>query len=104
MYKEGDVRWLVSPGGRIQFDWERERLFVWFVDTLHPGGKSKPDQPRRVDLWVSSRAPSTDIMNRRGWILIAIGTVFALILAYYLQTIQWEEDKRRISAASAHLN
>ncbi|ORY26618.1 putative cytoplasm protein, partial [Naematelia encephala] len=49
-YQEGKVSWLVSPGGRLKFDFPNQRLFVWFVDAPpDPSSRPRKQSVRRID-------------------------------------------------------
>ena len=94
VYKEGQVEWLVSPGGRLQFDWERQRLWVWFVDVPSPTEKPRPDRVRRVDVWVPVKAKSMSDISILQWVLMVMGTALALALGWYVQSYQWERERK----------
>ncbi|CAD6570060.1 MAG: hypothetical protein TREMPRED_005575 [Tremellales sp. Tagirdzhanova-0007] len=94
-YKEGDIEWLASSGGRIQFDWERERVWVWFVDAPRPDEKPRPDRVRRFDIWVPSKVKSKQMTMPSFVAMASLVVVIGLAIAWYLQNLQWEMERKR---------
>jgi len=94
VYKENDIDWLLSPGGRMQFDWEGERAWVWFVDKWNPLAKPRLDRVRRVDLWVPSKAKSKQLSTTTLVSLIVPVASVILWIAWRLQQYQWERERR----------
>ncbi len=94
VFKEGAVDWMVSTGGRAQFDWERERMFVWFIDKYDPYAKATPERARRVDVWVPSKAKTKQTATPLAWVLTVVAIVMSLGLVYWAQMLQWKHETR----------
>ena len=94
LYKESDFEWVASSGGRIQLDWERERVWIWFVDVPRPYEKPRPDRIRRVDFWVSSKVKPKQTSTRSFATLTVLAAGVLLAIALGLQNWQWERDRQ----------
>ncbi|GMK54726.1 hypothetical protein CspeluHIS016_0113120 [Cutaneotrichosporon spelunceum] len=76
-YKEGQVKWFASSGGRMHFDWERQRLWVWFDDTDESINRGKA-VTRRVDLWVHDARDRAKPVEVLGLLIVVGGFCFFL--------------------------
>ena len=92
-YAGVDVECLVSSGGRIKFDRENSRAYVWFVDEANGDNARKVDMPRRVDIWVSHKNHDEDHFWRNLLIGIIV-VVLAALLAWREQHKQWAFEER----------
>jgi len=94
LYRERDFDWIASSGGRVIFDWERERVFVWFIDVQRPDERPRPDRVRRFDVWVPSKVKPKQLSKPLRGSLLIFGTLLALYIAWRLQAYQWEHDRQ----------
>lgn len=90
-FTKANTQWNVSSGGRIHFDWEHQRAFLWFVDI--PPERRVQDMVRRVDIWVPSRTRKDGITLVQG-IGMLVALLLGLALTYYVQLVEWDRDKR----------
>jgi hypothetical protein len=74
-YKEGQVKWFASAGGRVHFDWARQRLWVWFDDTDDFISRGK-EVTRRIDLWVLEAPEGTKPVEIIGLLVVLGATLF----------------------------
>lgn len=87
-----DVQYILSPGGVIKFDLDRQRAYVWWYDGYESLRRKTQQQPRRVDMWVKERnvTKTRDIMIPT----VAIGwLVLMIVAAWWAQQWQWSEEK-----------
>ncbi|KAK6906628.1 cytoplasmic protein [Kwoniella mangroviensis CBS 8886] len=99
VYSEGQVRFSLSLGGKIYFDWANHRCWVWFEESPHhkfidlgPRGTAE-HKVRRVDVWVPNKARS----SQKGWtisqiLLLILCLVFALLGIWWAQEIEWDKE------------
>ncbi|OCF33707.1 cytoplasmic protein [Kwoniella heveanensis BCC8398] len=96
VYQEGSFDWTVSIGGKVQFDYENERMWVWFEDSALPndfGPRGNGSvKNRRVDIWVPGK-------KRESWtqgkvVAFVLFFVLAFIGVWYAQHIEWEKERR----------
>lgn len=88
---EDKISFLITAGGRVQLDLENNRAFLWFVDS--PSDNTRPQRPRRIDIWVKERvANKKDIP---GWVgvLGALLIPIFLYIAWWAQNVQWQTEK-----------
>ncbi|KAL1410100.1 hypothetical protein Q8F55_004103 [Vanrija albida] len=81
VYKEGEVKWTLTRGGKGRFDFAAQRLYVWFddhVDTVY-NAKGK-EVHRRVDIWVK------DPVDQRGWGVILVMIFLAVVATFGLSS------------------
>lgn len=76
-YKEGAVKWFASAGGRVHFDYERQRLWVWFDDTDEFIARGKV-VTRRVDFWVLEARDKVKPAEVLGLLIVVGGFCFFL--------------------------
>lgn len=99
-YTESNTSWTVSPGGRVLFQWDKQRAWVWFADKI-PSTKSERealDRPRRFDVWV----PGKKAKSRGGWatsraaqvVLALVVLALGLAVTYWAQMAEWENERR----------
>ncbi|WWC65076.1 uncharacterized protein I303_107690 [Kwoniella dejecticola CBS 10117] len=97
VYTEKSVSFALSVGGKILFDWENQRCWVWFVDppnhkTLDYGPRGNDEiETRRIDIWVPSKAkqPSWSAAQILG---ILIFTIVALMGIWHAQEMEWNKE------------
>lgn len=87
------VRYQLSHGGKILFDLENDRAYIWFIDTAY-SSKGKVEQHRRVDIWVP------EISEREGdgkawwqWLLYLLVLAISLWAGRNLQIHQWRTER-----------
>jgi hypothetical protein len=90
-FTKANTQWNVSSGGRIHFDWENQRAFLWFVDI--PPERRVQDMVRRVDIWVPSRTRKDGVTLIQG-IGMVVALLLGLALTYHYQLIEWENERR----------
>lgn len=82
IYKEGEVKWTLTRGGKGKFDFEAQRLYVWFEDSVDTVYNAKGKEAhRRVDIWVK------DPVDERGW-----GVVLVLIFLTVVATFAFASE------------
>lgn len=86
------VRYQLSIGGRILFDLDNDRAYVWFIDSPAVA-RGRPQMTRRVDIW----SPEVSARARKGtplWQWIAYFLTFAFIAGagWQFQQMQWENE------------
>lgn len=84
-YKEGAVKWHASGGGRVQFDWARQRLFLWYDDSDEFVGRGK-QLTRRIDVWVREAPDTTNLAEVLGLTVVVGGFLFFLANEYVRYT------------------
>jgi hypothetical protein len=91
MFKSlSDIQYILSPGGVIKFDLDRQRAYVWWYDG-YESVRKRAQQPRRVDMWVKEK----NVTKKRDLMIpiAAIGwMVIMLYCAWWAQQWQWEEE------------
>jgi len=91
IYKQGKIEFMVSPGGRLQFDWERQRLFAWFSDTPGDSGRRVAEKTRRIDIWVPKGGKGSEGLH---WVWALLLVVIAVLVAWRLQVWQYDMERR----------
>jgi hypothetical protein len=91
VYTENNTQWTVSSGGQVIFDWDNHRVWMWFVDS--PAERREAEKVRRFDIWVPEKARKQGISTMQGTLLILALAVGALA-AYYVQMMEWENERR----------
>jgi hypothetical protein len=97
IYPSHATKYILSPGGRIYFDWPNQRAFIWFVDPDHSSDPrlaklSKSARTRRVDIWVGTKKVEVWKWWQVLAILVAVLAVVAGVTA--LQLADWEKERR----------
>ncbi|WWC98544.1 hypothetical protein V866_005436 [Kwoniella sp. B9012] len=99
VYSEGQVRFSLSLGGKIYFDWANHRCWVWFEESPHhnfidlgPRGTAE-HKVRRVDIWAPNKAKS----SQKGWtipqiLILILCLVFGLLGVWWAQEIEWNKE------------
>nr|ODN96011.1 cytoplasmic protein [Cryptococcus depauperatus CBS 7855] len=93
IYKPDEVEWTVTQGGKVIFDWDNQRAFIWFEDSAMVAHSAKEDmKSRRFDIYVPGKKVE------EGWTMWKIvSAILILILAiwagYKTQIMEWEKDK-----------
>jgi hypothetical protein len=94
-YKKGHTFFALSSGGRITLDYENQRAYVWFIDTVEED-RAAPNKLkiRRVDLWATDKIkdPAAWTASQIRWgVLFAI---FWVLLALWAQRneIWWDKQ------------
>jgi hypothetical protein len=94
MYRsQEEVAFQLTVGGRVRFDFEKGRAFIWFVDA--PSDNRRPLRPRRIDVWVKERvANKKDIP---GWLgaVAALAIPLFVWIAWWAQNRQWSMEKEQ---------
>lgn len=92
-YKPNHTYFALSSGGRIKLDYENQRAWVWFIDSVEED-RAMPNRIkiRRIDLWATDKIkdPSAWTGTQLKWgILFAI---FWVLLALWAQRneIMWD--------------
>ncbi|WVR08558.1 hypothetical protein IAU60_005613 [Kwoniella sp. DSM 27419] len=100
MYKEGQIYWTASIGGRVQFDWPNERMYVWFEDSAIPfdfGPRGDGEnRVRRVDIWVPNRKGKQGLSTRQV-VMVVVVFLLAALVAAYAQKVEWDKYERAFS-------
>lgn len=93
IYPKNLTKYLLSPGGRIYFDWERERAYLWFVDPpVADDAVSTKKKTRRIDIWIGLRQE-----NLWKWWHVPLFVLFwlsAIVFALWLQRYDWERERK----------
>lgn len=84
-YREGEVKWYASGGGHVQFDWARQRLFLWFDDSDEFVHRGKP-MTRRIDVWVRETADRANAVEVIGLSIVLGAFIFFLANEYMRYT------------------
>ena len=90
------VKYYLSLGGRVKFDYPNQRAYVWFVDTdrRDPQYTAMDGRTtRRFTMWVEG------YYQEKEWALwqrLAIVLIFlaGLAMAVWLQSVEWDKDRR----------
>ncbi|WWD20684.1 hypothetical protein CI109_105160 [Kwoniella shandongensis] len=96
VFREGEIEFSASVGGRLQFDWPNQRLWVWFEDSPQIIYETKtPDRRRRIDVWVPAKASKSE-GEWKTWhyVVAALVAIVALWVAYAAQMMEWENNRR----------
>jgi len=88
-----EIDFLLTVGGRVRFDLENGRAFIWFVDA--PSDNRRPLRPRRIDIWVRERV--TNKKDIPGWlgIVAAFAIPLFIYIAWWAQNLQWKTEKEQ---------
>ncbi|EIW69938.1 hypothetical protein TREMEDRAFT_38611 [Tremella mesenterica DSM 1558] len=92
VYQQDSTAYQLSSGGRCLFDWERQRLWVWWHD-VYPTYGGPNDRLRRIDLWVPSKRPS-DRLPILGIVFAVLVAILGFWLIVRLQVLELEKEKR----------
>jgi len=95
IYKAGEIQVQLSQGGRVYFDWEKERAFLWFEDVYAPRGIV--EKQRRIDIWLkdSSRLSSRSRLPLPlAQIVTIVVALVLIVLAWRLQVYETARERR----------
>ena len=92
-YSEKDIAYHLSPGGHIQFDFEAQRAYIWFVDIPDERWAKKTEKGRRVDIWIPARSGSNKGISRLQILVLVISIALALRALVHFQRKQWDQDE-----------
>lgn len=99
IYPKHLTKYILSPGGRIYFDWENQRAYIWFIDKpnsevdgIPSAVKSKKVRTRRVDIWVGER----QIPGWEWWhtLLMVLAWLLAVVGIVWMQKRDWSNERR----------
>ena len=93
LYTEGKVEFQLSIGGRLKFDFENERAYLWFSDAPAWIDRQKADKVRRIDIWVKGKRPAQDQYGQGTYVGLALVVVLGILATIYAQRLQWNTDR-----------
>ncbi|ODO10633.1 hypothetical protein I350_01230 [Cryptococcus amylolentus CBS 6273] len=95
VFTESNLKWAVTAGGRVVFDWENERAYVWFEDSAEVAFNAKEQmKTRRIDIWVPEAAPKDvgEVWTIKKFAILVIILAFGALMAYIAQQHEWSKD------------
>ena len=95
LYPEGQVEHQLSVGGRMRFDFDNQRAYVWFNDLPAWRDKGKADKIRRVDIWRKGgrTKPQGVIPWSTVWFIVFLLLGLAGVVS--IQQWQWRLERRK---------
>nr|XP_019008152.1 cytoplasmic protein [Kwoniella pini CBS 10737]OCF46933.1 cytoplasmic protein [Kwoniella pini CBS 10737] len=97
VYSEKSISFALSVGGKMLFDWDNQRCWVWFVDppnhrTLDYGPRGTEDSKiRRIDIWVPDKVKTPSWTPSQIFAIILF-VIIAILGVWLAQETEWRKE------------